>query len=149
MRYRKIADEAGLVSYALIFDPGDEAFAELGRFARDTGVNGASLSGVGGASSAVVGWFDFDRKHFERIPIDEQVEVLSLLGDIATTEEGTPQVHAHVVLGCANGHTRGGHLLALRVRPTLEVIVTETPAHLRKRSVPNLPIATIRVDENR
>ncbi|HTJ25010.1 MAG TPA: PPC domain-containing DNA-binding protein [Candidatus Limnocylindria bacterium] len=148
MQYRKIADEAGLVTYALIFDEGDEAFAELGRFARETGVNGASLSGVGAGSKAVVGWFDFDRKQYDRIPIAEQVEVLSLLGDVATTEDGKPQVHAHVVLGRRDGTTRGGHLLELHVKPTLEVIVTETPTHLRKRSLPDVPIATIRLPES-
>lgn len=148
MQYRKIADEQGLATYALIFDEGDEAFAELERFARESGVTGGSLSGVGAASGAVVGWFDFGRKTYKRIPIDEQVEVVSLLGDIATTEDGRPQVHAHIVLGTEDGQARGGHLLELQVRPTLEVIVTETPTHLRKRSLPNLPIATIRLEES-
>jgi predicted DNA-binding protein with PD1-like motif len=148
VEYRKIADEQGLATYALIFVEGDEAAAELARFARESGVNGASLSGVGAASGAVVGWFDFGRKKYKRIPIDEQVEVVSLLGDIATTEDGKPQVHAHVVLTTEDAQARGGHLLELHVRPTLEVIVTETPTHLRKRSLPGLPIATIRLGES-
>lgn len=148
MKYRTIADENGLATYALIFDEGDEAATELARFARETGVTGASLSGVGAASRATVGWFDFRAKRYDPIVVDEQVEVLSMLGDIATTEDGTPQVHAHVVLGRRTGRTRGGHLLELYVRPTLEVIVTETPAHLRKRSLPGLPVATIRLDES-
>jgi predicted DNA-binding protein with PD1-like motif len=148
MQYRKIADEQGLATYALIFEEGDEAFAELQRFARESGVNGASLTGVGAASAAVVGWFDFERKAYKRNAIDEQVEVVSLLGDIATTEDGEPQVHAHVVLATEDARARGGHLLELQVRPTLEVIVTETPTHLRKRSLPGVPIATIRLDES-
>ncbi len=148
MKYRKIAEEAGLATYALIFDEGDEASAQLSRFARETGVNGAQLAGVGAASRATVGWFDFGAKRYQPIAIDEQVEVLSLLGDIATKEDGTAQVHAHTVLGQRDGSARGGHLLELHVRPTLEVIVTETPTHLRKRSLPGLPVATIRLDES-
>jgi predicted DNA-binding protein with PD1-like motif len=149
VEYRKIADEAGLATYALIFAEGDEAAAELSRFARETGVTGAQLSGVGAASRGVVGWFDFEAKAYEPIRIDEQVEVVSLLGDVATTEDGAPQVHAHVVLAKRGGGAYGGHLLELHVRPTLEVIVTETPTHLRKRVLPGLPVATIRLSESR
>lgn len=148
MEYRVIADEDGLSTYAVIFAEGDEAFGELGRFARETGVTGASLSGVGAAARAVVGWFDFETKSYEPIHVDEQVEVVSLLGDVATTEDGKPQVHAHVVLAKRGGSALGGHLLELHVRPTLEVIVTETPTHLRKRSLPGLPVATIRLRES-
>lgn len=148
MEYRKIADEGGLATYALIFADGDEAAAELARFARETGVTGAQLQGVGAASRAVLGWFDFAAKSYEPVTLDEQVEVVSLLGDIATTEDGKPSVHAHVVVAKRGGGAYGGHLLELRVKPTLEVIVTETPTHLRKRTVPGLPVATIRLNES-
>jgi predicted DNA-binding protein with PD1-like motif len=148
VKYRKLADEPGLAVYALIFDEGDEAAAELLRFANETGVDGASFTGVGGASRAVIGWFDFEAKRYDSNRIDEQVEVVSIIGDIATLENGKPQVHAHIVLGKRTGNAVGGHLLELHVKPTLEIILTETPTHLRKRSSPGLPIATIRLDES-
>jgi len=148
MDYKKIADEAGLATYALIFETGDEAAAELARFARETGVDGAQLSGVGAASAATLGWFDFSQKRYEPTVLDEQIEVVSLLGDIATTQDGKPQVHAHVVVARRGGAAFGGHLLELHVKPTLEIIVTETPTHLRKRSLPDLPVATIRLNES-
>jgi predicted DNA-binding protein with PD1-like motif len=148
MQYRKIADESGLATYALIFEAGDEAASELDRFARETGVNGAQLSGIGAASRAVLGWFDFSAKRYEPILVEEQVEVVSMLGDIATTEDGKPQVHAHVVVAKRGGAAVGGHLRELSVNPTLEVIVTETPTHLRKRSLTDIPIATIRLSES-
>jgi len=134
MEYRKLADESGLATYALIFADGDEAAAEL--------------SGIGAASRVSVGWFDFATASYEPTRIDEQVEVVALLGDIATTEDGKPQVHAHLVVAKRGGAAFGGHLLELHVKPTLEVIVTETPTHLRKRAVPGLPIATIRLRES-
>ncbi len=146
MDYKKVADDSGLATYVLIFNAGDEAKAELDRFARETGVTGATISGVGAGSSATVGWFDFDRKAYDPTRIDEQVEVVSLLGDIATLEDGTPQVHAHMVVAKRGGAAFGGHLMELRVKPTLEVIITETPAHLRKRLLPGLPVATIRLN---
>jgi predicted DNA-binding protein with PD1-like motif len=71
--------------------------------------------------------------------------VLSLVGDIALAD-GEPQVHAHVVLGRADGSTVGGHLLEGRVWPTLEVIVTELPAALRKRHDEQTGLALIDLD---
>lgn len=148
MQYRVLADGDNGTTYALIFDAGDEASSELARFANETGVNGASFSGVGAASSAVLGWFDFEAKAYEPNRFDEQVEVVAMNGDIATTENGKPQVHAHVVIAKRGGAAYGGHLLELYVRPTLEIILTETPTHLRKRSLPGLPVATIRLNES-
>jgi len=75
--------------YALIFDQGDEAVAELSRFARETGVNGASLSGVGAASSATLGWFDFAAKSYDRTASTSKWKSSRSFGDIATTEDGT------------------------------------------------------------
>jgi uncharacterized protein len=148
MEYRILADGNSGTTYALIFEAGDEAAAELARFARETGVNGASFTGVGAASSAVLGWFDFALKAYDPNRFDEQVEVLAITGDIATTEDGIPQVHAHVVIAKRGGGAFGGHLVELYVNPTLEIILNETPTHLRKRSLPGLPVATIRLEES-
>lgn len=148
MQYRILADSDACTTYALIFQAGDEAAAELARFARETGVNGASFTGVGAASSAVLGWFDFAAKTYEANRFDEQVEVVAISGDVATTEDGSPQVHAHVVIAKRGGAAFGGHLMELRVNPTLEIVLTETPTHLRKRSLPGLPVATIRLAES-
>jgi predicted DNA-binding protein with PD1-like motif len=52
-------------------------------------------------------------------------------------------VHAHVVLGKADATAHGGHLVEGHVRPTLEIIVTETPRHLRRRFDPHSKLALI------
>jgi hypothetical protein len=69
--------------------------------------------------------------------------VLSAIGDIATGDDGKPSIHIHTVLGLSDGSTRGGHFLKGKVRPTLEVTVVETPAHLHRRKQPGLGIALI------
>ena len=79
--------------------------------------------------------------------MDEQCELLSLIGDVAAGEDG-PVVHVHAVLGLSDGTTRGGHLLEGRVFPTLEAIVTETPARLRKVMRPDIGIALIDLDQS-
>ena len=86
-------------------------------------------------------------KEYRRIPIDEQCEVLSLIGDVAEGQDG-PSVHVHVVLGLSDGTTRGGHLLEGRVFPTLEVIIREAPAELRKVMNPDIGIALIDLDRS-
>ena len=132
-------------TFAVIFDKGDEARTGLTAFARENHVAGAHLTAVGGFSRAVLGYFDRQRKEYARIPVDEQVEVLSLIGDVALTPEGGPEVHAHVVVGRSDGTTLGGHLLEGHVWPTLEVIVTDSPHHLRKSHDADTGLALIRL----
>ena len=86
-----------------------------------------------------LGYFDWERKEYRPIPVKEQVEVLSMIGDVAQ-ENGKPKVHVHVVVGRSDGTTRGGHLMEGRVRPTLEVILTESPRASAERKRPGIGI---------
>ena len=116
--------------------------AGLTRFAEDEQLDASDFTALGAFSSAVLGFFQVSQKTYRKIPIDEQTEVLTLVGNI-TRDAGAPKVHAHVVLGCADGTTRGGHLLEGRVRPTLELILTESPVHLRRQFDPSAGLALI------
>lgn len=68
---------------------------------------------------------------------------MSAIGDVALDDKGKPSLHMHVVLGLSDGSTRGGHLLEGFVQPTLEVTLVETPAHLRRKTRPELGLALI------
>jgi predicted DNA-binding protein with PD1-like motif len=136
-------EQHGARTFALILDKEDEARTGLTAFAQQHGVAGAHFTAVGGFSRAVLGYFDRQRKEYARIPIDEQVEVLSLVGDVALKPDGGPEVHAHVVVGRSDGTTLGGHLLEGVVWPTLEVIVSDSPRHLRKTHDPETGLALI------
>src|SRR5205807_2585727 len=96
-------------------------------------------------SDAVLGFFNVQKRGDKKIPITEQAEVLSLLGDITVGEDG-PQVHAHVVLGKSDGTAHGGHLIEAHVRPTLEVILTESPAQLHRAPDAATGLALIKLD---
>lgn len=128
--------------YVLVLAPGEDALAEITGLAREQGLGASQVTAVGAFSRAVVGWFDRAAKDYRRIGVDEQCEVLSLLGDIAVGEDG-PTAHLHAVLGLSDGTTRGGHLLEGRVWPTLEVIVRDSPAALAKIHRPELGLALI------
>ena len=143
----KVVEDADVVTYVVVCDPGDEAVAALNEFAQAEDLEAASITAVGAFEHAVVGWFDRAARDYRRIPVDEQCEVLSLLGDVAEGADG-PIVHVHAVLGLSDGTTRGGHLLEGKVFPTLEVMVTETPAELRKVLRPEIGIALIDLDQS-
>jgi predicted DNA-binding protein with PD1-like motif len=132
-------------TWALVFDRGDEAVEELEAFAREQGLTAASFTGIGAFSEATLGYFDWESKEYEEIGVSEQVEVLSLVGDVAE-DDGEPALHAHVVVGLRDGSARGGHLLRGVVRPTLEIVLHRSPAHLRKRHDPTSGLALIDLD---
>ena len=112
-------------------------------FANREKITGASVSAIGAFSKAKVGWFDFAAKKYKPIDVSEQCEVLSLIGDVAQGDDGKASLHLHAVLGLQDGSVRGGHFLSGSVQPTLEVTVTESVVHLRRKKRPDLGIALI------
>jgi uncharacterized protein len=143
MKSKLVWEKSGERTFVLVLDGGEEAFAAITEFAGREKLSGASLTALGAFERAVVGWFDFETKKYRHIGVDQQCELLSAIGDIAQGDDGKPSVHLHVVLGLSDGSTRGGHLLEATVRPTMEVTVVETPAHLRRKQRPDLGIALI------
>ena len=143
MRSKLVSDEPGAQVDVVILETGDEAFAALTKFADEAGISAAALTAIGAFERATVGWFDFSSKSYRKIEVNEQCEVLSAIGDVAIGDNGKASLHVHIVLGLADGSTRGGHLLAGVVRPTLEVVLTETPAKLRRKKRADLGIALI------
>jgi uncharacterized protein len=138
MKSKQVSDD----THVLIFERGDEAMAELQRFAETNELGAAHFAGIGGFSSVVLGYFDRGRMDYVPIPLEEQVELLSIVGDVAVAD-GKPKVHAHVVVGRSDGTAHGGHLLEGHVWPTLELVLTVSPAHLQKRSDPATGLALI------
>jgi predicted DNA-binding protein with PD1-like motif len=102
--------------------------AGLERFAREQSLSAAQFSGIGAFSDCVLGYFDWEKKDYQPIRVDEQVEIVALIGDVAL-EDGEPAVHAHAVVAGSDGAARGGHLLEGHVRPRLEIVLSEAPAH--------------------
>lgn len=148
MKSQIVSDETTSKVHVIILESGEEAFATLTRLANDAGISAASLTAIGAFEKATVGWFNFSTKSYKKIAVDEQCEVLSAIGDIAIGDDGKASLHLHVVLGLSDGSTRGGHLLEGKVRPTLEVVLTETPSKLRRRKKADLGIALIDLTTN-
>ncbi|MCX7521451.1 DNA-binding protein [Microbacterium sp. STN6] len=148
MQFKRIdGDQQGAgATYVVVLSEGDEAFATLSTFVKEHDLTAAQITAVGAFERAVVGWYDRSTKEYRKNPVDEQCEVLSLVGDAAGSDKG-PQLHLHAVLGLADGTTRGGHLLEGHVWPTLEVIIRESPASLRKTMRPDVGLALIDLEK--
>jgi uncharacterized protein len=141
----KLLNEAGERTFALVFETGDEVVSLLKKFASEHKPRSAHFTAIGAFQDVVLAYFDCEARHYRKIPVQEQVEVLSLAGDIAWAEDGKPVVHAHVVVGRSDASTRGGHLMEAHVRPTLELILTESPRHLERKHDPESGLALIRL----
>jgi predicted DNA-binding protein with PD1-like motif len=144
MRSKLLHETAGQRTYALVLETGDEAMRCLEDFAGSERVSAAQITGIGALSDAQLNYFDWEQKKYLAIPVREQVEVASLVGDIALAPSGKPAVHVHVVLGRRDGAALAGHLAQGHVRPTLELIVTEPPTYLQKVHDPQSGLALIR-----
>jgi uncharacterized protein len=132
MQVKLLHEVEGKRMFAVVLRSGDEVMSCLEAFARSHSLAGAQITAIGAMSSAELAFFDWETKKYHPIAVDEQVEVASLIGDIALDPDGKPAIHAHAVLGRKNGSTCAGHLRRGHVRPTLEIMVTEAPAHLHK-----------------
>lgn len=142
MQWRDLASEPSGRTAVLVFEKGDNVMPTLEKWCAEQAVTAAHFTGIGAFAEVTVAWFDWDAKEYRDIPIREQVEVLSLVGDVARNND-KPAVHAHLVVGLHDGSTRGGHFVDGVVRPTLELVMQETPAYLAKRHDPESGLALI------
>jgi predicted DNA-binding protein with PD1-like motif len=131
MKSKLLHESQGQRTFALVFDIGDEVVGGLRQFATVHDLAASHFTAIGAFADVVLGYFDWKKKDYKRIPVGEQVEVLSLVGNVVR-KDGDVQIHAHVVLGKADGTAHGGHLLEAHVRPTLEAVIVESPEHLRR-----------------
>lgn len=132
MKSKLLYEDKGLRTFAVVFDTGDDPREGLLKFAEENRVSGAQLTAIGAFSQVTLAFFDPERKEYVKTPIREQVEAVSFLGNLGTAD-GKPKLHAHLVVGKRDGSAYGGHFMGGKVRPTLEVILTETPVQLQRK----------------
>lgn len=144
MQYKQVGEDPR--RFAVIFETGDELFGGLGEFVKRERIESASFTAIGALASVKLAWFDWEAKEYRTsVELEEQVELVSVVGDVAENK-GEPSVHAHVVIARSTGDALGGHLRRAVVRPTCEVVLTETEERLRKRVDPESGLPLIRVD---
>ena len=147
MQIRKVSEQPnGEKVYAIVFGENDDVLSGLTAFAVREKITAGHLTGIGGFSRAKLGCFDFSKKAYRDIPITEQVEVISIIGDVGLLD-GKPQVHVHSGVSLHDGQMRAGHLLEATVYPTLEIYFTSVPAKLVKQCNEEQGIAVFNLSE--
>ena len=126
----------------IIFESGDEVVAGLKQVAAEYKLAASHFTAIGAFKEVTLGFFDMEKKDYKKIAFREQMEVLSLIGDISLND-ADPQIHAHAVMGKPDATTRGGHLICGIVQPTLEVVLTESPTHLHRKYNSDFGVALI------
>jgi len=142
MQVQLLSENRGRKEYAVIFSKGDEVFSGLNEFAEKYQVTSAHFTGIGALRGATLAWFSPEQKMYKKIPVEGQLEVASMIGDIAVFN-GKPVVHTHMVVGLPDGTARAGHVLEAHVWPTLEVMVTVESNPMRKSLDPETGLALI------
>lgn len=147
MQHKLLHDNAGQRMFAVVLDTGDEVLKCLQSFVADQRIFAAQFTAIGAFSDVVLKYFDWETKGYLKNRISEQVEVASLIGDVAASASGEPALHVHLVVGKRDGSAMAGHLGEAHVRPTLEVILTESPMHLHKVTDRESGLALIRIEK--
>ena len=111
-------------TFKVTFGPGDELLSGLTEFAAKNHIAAARITGLGGFSTATLGWGDPPKGAFKKIAIDQKCELVSLIGNISL-RDGKPYVHTHAVVSLPDGSTKGGHLIDAHVSPIAEIFIVE------------------------
>lgn len=119
-------------TWVLVLQADEDVVEELTRFAGERDLTAAHFDGIGAFRRATIRYFDWASREYQPIEVDEQVEVVSFSGNISVLPDGGKKAHVHAVLARRDGSAVGGDLGEGIVRPTLEVIVTEQPAYLKR-----------------
>lgn len=143
MTWQLVSEANGERTFAVIFLTGDELLAGITEFAEQQHIAAARITGIGAISHATLGWLDLEKKAYKPIVVNDQVEVTSMVGDIAELN-GKPSVHLHLTVAHQDGSVTGGHLIEAFTKPTLEVLVTEYPKGLHKEFDPEAGMTLIR-----
>ncbi len=114
-------------TFEVVMRKGDEVAAGLTEFAEQNHVTLAHVTAVGALNAAVLGWFDPDKRAYKKIVINQEVEVVSFIGNIAM-ENGKPFLHAHAVVAFPDGSTKGGHFIEGHVSLEMQIFVVDSEA---------------------
>jgi predicted DNA-binding protein with PD1-like motif len=142
MKIKQLISNNGERCFAVVLDSDEEAVEKLLEFAKTHDISAASFTGLGALSRVTLGFFELEKQDYRHINLQEQVELVSLIGNFAT-EHDQVRLHCHAVVSNREGHAFGGHLLKGYVRPTLEVVVIDSPAHLRRQIDPATGLALL------
>ena len=129
---RSIATKVKRVIIAKM-EKGEDVIKTIEKVASDHGVRTGQLTLIGAIEGARLGFFNRHSLEYVEFTVDEDLEVVSCMGDITTMQDGTLVVHAHMIAADEKGDCHGGHLLpGCKVSVTIELVIFETEDEIKR-----------------
>jgi uncharacterized protein len=132
MQARMLHELGGQRTFVVVLGTGEEVMRELKAFAKSQEIVAARLTATGALSEAVLAYFDWEKQDNQSVTVRKQVEVASLIGEVASAPSGGRSLHIHAILAGADGMALAGYLTRAYVHPRLQITIYESPAHWRK-----------------
>lgn len=113
-------------TYRINLSKGDEVMTALTQFAEKNNIRNAHFTGIGALSKGLFSWADTDRGNaMKKIELNQEAEVVSLVGSIERDAQGRLNVHAHGSVAYQDGTIHGGHWWEAYVGIIAEIFVNE------------------------
>ena len=113
-------------TFKVNFTKGDEIMSGMIEFAEKYHIKNGHFTAIGAINKGLFGWTDVERGVGQKkIELNEEAEIVSLLGSISIDRQGRSNVHGHGAVALADGSVKGGHFWEAHVSIIAEVFVTE------------------------
>jgi uncharacterized protein len=113
-------------TYRVNMTKGDEIMSGLTEFAEKYHIRNAHFTAIGAINKGVFGWTDVESgKGQKKIELNQEAEIVSLMGSISVNNQGQSNVHGHGTVALSDGSVKGGHWWEAHVSIIAEVFVTE------------------------
>lgn len=118
--------------YILRLEKDEELYESIERFAKEKKIKGAFLTGLGGLTKAVVGYYNLDRKKYVFRHVKKVKELVSLNGNISMLNSGVA-LHLHGVVSDIRNKAFGGHIKEAVCGGTIEIHITTFDSELNRQ----------------
>lgn len=118
-------------THIIRLDRGDELHGVVSTYCEENAIHGGTFSAIGAAEFLKLAWFEPESKRYEEKDFNGAWEVVSLTGFIAL-KDGRVHLHVHGCFSNESMETRAGHVVELRVRPTLEIAIRPLKKTLKR-----------------
>lgn len=118
-------------AYILNIERGEELLSALRAFLDKEQIKAGYFTGLGAAGTLDLAYYNLAAKKFERHVIQEDVEILSLTGNIAMLKDEAI-IHVHGTFGRKDLSVFGGHIFSLRVSGACEIHLTKLSGEMSR-----------------
>jgi uncharacterized protein len=119
-------------THILNFAKGEEVMSGLAAFFKEKGIRAGHITGLGAASQITIAYYNIETKTYERKKFVENVEILSLHGNVGAKEDGEIVVHMHGVFGRKDFTVFGGHIFETVISGAGEIHISSLSGQINR-----------------